>query len=64
MGCPSAPLRRGLDGPELLLQGTMLRVATVSTKYLSLVNLSVGDSRSSVWVTAVAQLVDGRSSVG
>ncbi len=29
------------DGPELWLQGTMLRVAPVSTKYLSFVNLSV-----------------------
>jgi hypothetical protein len=41
MGCPSAPLRRGPDGPEFWLQGTMLRVAPVSSKYLSLVNLSV-----------------------
>jgi hypothetical protein len=41
MGCPSAPLRRGPDGLEFWLQGTMLKVAPVSTKYLSLANLSV-----------------------
>jgi hypothetical protein len=41
MGWPSAPLRRGPDGLEFWLQGTMLKVAAVSTKYLSLVNLSV-----------------------
>jgi hypothetical protein len=41
MGWPSAPLRRGPDGLEFWLQGTMLKVAPVSTKYLSLVNSSV-----------------------
>ncbi len=41
MGWPSAPLSRGPDGLEFWLQGTMLKVAPVSTKYLSLVNLSV-----------------------
>jgi hypothetical protein len=41
MGWPSAPLRRGPDGLEFWLQGTMLIVAPVSTKYLSLVNSSV-----------------------
>jgi hypothetical protein len=41
MGCPSAPLRRGPDGLEFWLQGTMLKVAPVSTKYLSFVNSSV-----------------------
>jgi hypothetical protein len=41
MGWPSAPLRRGPDGLEFWLQGTMLKVAPVSTKHLSLVNLSV-----------------------
>ncbi len=41
MGCPSAPLRGGPDGLELWLQGSMLEVAPVSTKYLSLVNSSV-----------------------
>jgi hypothetical protein len=40
MGWPSAPLRRGPDGLEFWLQGTMLKVAPVSTKYLSLVNSS------------------------
>jgi hypothetical protein len=40
-GCPSASLRRGPDGLEFWLQGTMLRVAPVSTKYLSFVNSSV-----------------------
>ncbi len=39
MGC--APLRRGPDRLEFWLQGTMLKVAPVSTKYLSLVNSSV-----------------------
>jgi hypothetical protein len=38
MGWPSAPLRRGPDELEFWLQGTMLKVAPVSTKYLSLVN--------------------------
>ncbi len=37
----SAPLGRGPDGLEFWLQGTMLKVASVSTKYLSLVNSSV-----------------------
>jgi hypothetical protein len=41
MGCPSAPLRRGPGGLEFAVQGTMLKVAPVSTKYLSLVNSSV-----------------------
>jgi hypothetical protein len=41
MGWSSAPLRRGLDGLEFLLQGTMIKVAPVSTKYLSFVNSSV-----------------------
>ncbi len=41
IGCPSALLRRGPDGLEFWLQGTMLKVAPVSTKYLSFVNLSV-----------------------
>ncbi len=41
MGCPSAPLRRGPDGIEFWLQGTMLKVAPVSNKCLSLVNSSV-----------------------
>jgi hypothetical protein len=41
IGCPSAPLRRGPDGLEFLLQGTILNVAPVSTKYLSFVNSSV-----------------------
>jgi hypothetical protein len=40
-GCPSAPLRRGPDGLEFWLQGTMLKVAPVSSNYLSLVSLSV-----------------------
>jgi hypothetical protein len=40
MGCPSASLRRGSEGLEFGLQGTMLKVAPVSTKYLSLVNSS------------------------
>ncbi len=34
IGGPSAPLRRGPDGLEFWLQGTMLKVAPVSTKYL------------------------------
>jgi hypothetical protein len=34
------PLRRGPDGFEFWLQGTMLKVAPVSTRYLSLVNSS------------------------
>ncbi len=41
MGWPSAPLRRGPDGLEFWLQGTMLKFALLSTKYLSLVNSSV-----------------------
>jgi hypothetical protein len=41
MVCPSAPLSRGPDGLEFWLQGTMLKVAPVSTKYLSFVSSSV-----------------------
>jgi hypothetical protein len=41
IGCPSAPLRRGPDGLEFWLQGIMLKVAPLSTKYQSFVNLSV-----------------------
>jgi hypothetical protein len=41
MVCPSAPLSRGPDGLEFWLQGTMLKVAPVSTKYLSFVKSSV-----------------------
>jgi hypothetical protein len=41
IGCPSAPLRKGPDGLEFWLQGTMLIIAPVSTKYLSFVNSSV-----------------------
>jgi hypothetical protein len=41
MGCPCAPLRTGSDGFEFWLQGTILKVAPVSTKYLSFVNLLV-----------------------
>ncbi len=40
-GCPSAPFRRGPHGLEFWLQGTTLKVAPVSTKYLSFVNSSV-----------------------
>ncbi len=41
MGWPSAPLRRGPDRLEFWFQGIMLKVAPVSTKYLSLVISSV-----------------------
>jgi hypothetical protein len=41
IGCPSAPLRRGRDGLEFWLQGTMLKFAPISIKYLSFVNLSI-----------------------
>jgi hypothetical protein len=41
IGCPSAPLRRGPDRLEFWLQGTMLKVAPVSTKYLSFVSSSI-----------------------
>jgi hypothetical protein len=41
MVCPYAPLSRGPDGVEFWLQGTMLKVAPVSTKYLSFVSLSI-----------------------
>jgi hypothetical protein len=41
IGCPSPLLRRGPDGLDFKLQGTMLKVAPVSTKYLSFVNSSV-----------------------
>ncbi len=46
IGCPSAPVRRGLDGLEFWLQGTMLKVAPVSTRYLSLVSSSVRKIKS------------------
>jgi hypothetical protein len=41
MVCPSAPLSKAPDGLEFWLQGTLLKVAPVSTKYLSFVSSSV-----------------------
>jgi hypothetical protein len=41
IGCPSAHLRRGPDRVVLELQGAILNVAPVSTKYLSRVSSSV-----------------------
>ncbi len=41
ISCLSAPFRRGPDALEFWLQGTMLKVAPVLTKYLSFVSLSV-----------------------
>ncbi len=41
IGKPLVPLRWGPDGLLFDLQGTMLNIAPVLTKYLSLVNLSV-----------------------
>jgi hypothetical protein len=38
IGCTPATLKRGPDWREFWLQGTMLNVAPVSTKYLSFVN--------------------------
>jgi hypothetical protein len=38
---PICPFEKGPDGLEFWLQGTMLKVAPVSTKYLSFVNSSV-----------------------
>jgi hypothetical protein len=46
IGCLSAPLRREPDGLEFWLQGTMLKVAQVSTKYLSFVSSSVRKNES------------------
>jgi hypothetical protein len=57
MGCPSAPLRMGPDGLEFWLQGTMLKVALVSTKYLSLVNLSVKKIKSAFAGKCIAVVV-------
>ncbi len=45
---PFAPLGRNPDGSLLNLQGTMLSVATVLTKYLSLLNSSVRNSNQHV----------------
>jgi hypothetical protein len=45
IGWQSAPLRRGPDLLAMDVQGTLLNVAPVSTKYLSLVNLSVRKMR-------------------
>jgi hypothetical protein len=54
MGWPSAPLRRGPDGLEFWLQVMMLKVAPLSTKYLSLVYSSVKKSsqrlRGNAWL--------------
>jgi hypothetical protein len=57
IGCPSAPLRRGPDGLEFLVQGTMLNVAPVSTKYLSFVNLSVKKIRPALAGKCIAVAV-------
>jgi hypothetical protein len=45
IGWPSTPLRRGPDRPALDLQGTILNVAPVSTKYLSFVKATVRKMR-------------------
>jgi hypothetical protein len=39
---PICPFEKGTDGLEFLVQGTMLSVAPVSTKYLSFVNSNPG----------------------
>jgi hypothetical protein len=57
IGCPSAPLRRGPDGLGFLLQGTMLNVAAVSTKYLSFVNSSVKKIRPALAGKCIAVAV-------
>jgi hypothetical protein len=57
IGCPSAPLRRGPDGLEFLVQGTMLSVAPVSTKYLSFVNSSVRKMRPALAGKCIAVAV-------
>jgi hypothetical protein len=57
IGCPSATLRRGPDGLEFLLQGTMLNVAPVSTKYLSFVNSSVKKIRPALAGNCIAVAV-------
>jgi hypothetical protein len=45
IGLPSAPLRRGPAGPALDVQGTILNVVPVSTKYLLFINSSVKKMR-------------------
>jgi hypothetical protein len=57
IGCPSAPLRRGPNGLEFLVQGTMLNVAPVSTKYLSFVNSSVKKIRPALAGKCIAVAV-------
>jgi hypothetical protein len=57
IGCPSAPLRRGPDGLEFLLQGTMLNVAPVSIKYLSFDNSSVKKIRPALAGKCIAMAV-------
>jgi hypothetical protein len=57
IGCPSAPYRRGPDGQEFWLQGTMLKVAPVSTKYLSLISSSVRKISPAVAGKCIAVLV-------
>ncbi len=54
---PSAPLRRGPDGLEFLLQGTILKVAPVSTKYLSFVYSSVKKIRPTLAGKCIAVAV-------
>jgi hypothetical protein len=44
IGCSSAPWRRGPYGLEFWLQETMLKIAPVSTRYLSLVFCQLGKS--------------------
>jgi hypothetical protein len=57
IGCPSAPLRRGPDGLEFLLQGTILNVVPVSPKYLSFVNSSVKKIRPALTGKCIAVAV-------
>jgi hypothetical protein len=57
IGCPSDPLRRGPDGLEFWLQGTMLKVAPVSTKYLSFVNSPIRKINPALAVKCIAMAV-------
>jgi hypothetical protein len=50
-------LRRGPDGLEFWLQVTMLKVAPVSTKYLSLVNSSIKNIKPALAVKCIAVAV-------
>ncbi len=64
MGKPFAPLRRGPNGLLMAMWGTMLNVASVSTKYLSLVISSVGSVSTKYSALVISSVRNIRPELG